>query len=220
MKLFINLFLTFIFLLISITLLIFAFLLIRSPEESDSEAIPEITQDFSELESIFLGHDIFLGSYEDRDDDPHIHFDLRYNERYLAFDHPIFPADEVTDEEIINWITAYLYGEYFFPWEEARRLNDPAFFNWSVPFPWAVINLDDGSQLVVETSGGTRRMADTFLIAYRQQNSEAPYQRYVGWVDTAYAIFIVGDPTLQWRDFIEGNEGDTIVRYLRHGPFD
>ena len=178
------------------------FLLIACTTENTSFEVPE-------LDSIFLGYPIFTGNRDDHSQDQDhlgfIRFDLRHNFRFLEFDHPIFPADEVTDEDIINWATMRL-GEIFLP-------------GWESPF-WAVINLDNGNQLAIELVGSTYAHEDTFVVAYRRQESDASNQRDIGWFDIAYGIFVLGDTTIDWRGFTKDNEGNYVLRDFNQSPFD
>lgn len=177
----------------------------------------DIVVDEPELTSIFLGYPIFTGNRHDFNPDPSIQFDLRHNPRFLNFEHPLFLADEVTDEDIINWITVYLHGEVFLSWRASVLAGDQ--FDPAEDLPWAIINLDNGNQISISLRGATRAPGDTFVIAYRRQNSDVPHQRDLDWFDIAYAIFVLDDTTLEWQGFVKNNEGNYMLRYLEQSPF-
>jgi len=177
MKQFISLFLTFVFLMVSVALLAFAFFLTRTPDEPAPEIVEEQQQPEEDLESIFLGHPIFIATYSTRNDDWHddYGFDLRHNQRYLDFDHVIFSVDRVTNEDIINWATTYLRsyaGE-----------------------PWGIINLDNGNQLHIQSfNGGT-----SFVVNYREQENDTADQFRADWWTIASGQFDLNTRSIAWQ---------------------
>jgi len=200
-----------------------------------SSEAPNIVVENSELTSLFLGHDVFTGNGHDRDQNPYIDFDLRYNPRFLDFLHPIFPANEVMDEDIINWITIYLYSEIFLPWHdtigvdyglEATSEQEQALHKSEADFdplggyPWGIIHLDNGNQIAISLEGATRVPGDTFVISYRRQDSDAPIQSTLDWFDIASGFLILGDEEIEWYGFIEGDEGCHNLSRLRQSPFE
>ena len=165
-----------------------------SSEKIDSEDF-DITDKSVDLDSIFLGRLIFIGNQYDFNQNPDIQYDLRYNPRFLEFNHPIFSADEVTDEEIMNWARMNLnsgimsFNNHTFVMSDSKV--DPF---------WAVINLDNGKQIAIVqiTDNG-------FGIAYRQQNSTAPVQKYIDWWDIDYGIFSLSESTIEWQNLTRNN---------------
>jgi len=183
MKQFISLFLTFVFLMVSIALLTFAFFLTRTPDGPAPEIVEEQQQPEEDLESIFLGHPIFIGRdyYYSTDRHPDYEFDLRHNRRYLDFDHIIFPADQITDEDIINWSVTYL-----------RRQGD-----------WGIINLDNGNQLQVQVFSSQFAVNDTFTISYREQENNSADQSRADWWTIAHGQFSIDSELIGWQDLEE-----------------
>jgi len=183
MKHLISLFFTFVFLVVSMAFLTFAFFLIRPPSESVPEIIEE--QPEEERESIFLGHPIFIGYnyYYSIDRHPDYGFDLRHNQRYLDFDHVIFPADQVTNEDIMNWAIVYL-----------RRQGVES---------WGIINLDNGNQLHIWVFSSQAAVNDTFTVNYREQENDSANQWRADWWTIAHGQFSLDSEFIRWQDLEE-----------------
>jgi len=149
-----------------------------SSEKIDSEDF-DITDKSVDLDSIFLGRLIFIGNQYDFNQNPDIQYDLRYNPRFLEFNHPIFPADEVIDEEIINWAIVYLREQ------EVES--------------WGIINLDNGNQLQIQVFSSHTMVSDSFTISYRQQKNEYANKARADWWDIAFGRFDLESENITWE---------------------
>jgi len=161
--------------------------LANSRNPATNEAVAEVIED--ELESIFLGHPIFIA--HDRTD-------------YDEFEHVIFSADAVTDQDIINWFKVYF--------QERAQLDSTL----------AIINLDNQTQLAIRIESSRYVQFDRMLISYRHLMSNAPYQDNDMWWDIALGRFALGlaDEGIRWEGFVESRfaEGVYVIRALSDSP--
>ena len=151
----------------------------------------------NEVDSIFTGYSIFIGQARDRH--RRHAYDLRYNQRYLEFNHNIFSAFDIRDKDIINWAFNYL------------RYSNSRY--------WAVINLDNKNQIVIHLTNSPHAFRDIAIISYRQQESDAMIQSTIDWWDIATATISINDTTISWEGFVETETGELIIRQLEQSPF-
>jgi len=186
MKHFFSLFFTFVFLAVSIGLLAFAFILTRPPGAPTPETVEELPEEQPEkLESIFLGHPIFISNWTTLEYDWHDIYgaDLRHNQRYQNFDHVTFPANQVTDEDIINWAVTHL---------RVQGIESGA-----------IINLDNGNQLYIWVFSSQAAVNDSFAVSYREQENETANQFNRDWWTIASGRFSLGYDFIRWHDLEE-----------------
>ena len=141
-------------------------------DRAELDALPEEIYfgDPLELESLFLDHPIFITSHSQ---DGPASSNLRANERYWEFEHVIFPADAVTDEDIMNWARVYL-SEY-----GGEAIG--------------VINLDNGNQLMIQVFSSHVKVNDSFTIHYQPQPDQDWFI-----IATGFYSFGLGDTSIQW----------------------